>query len=80
MKKALNTCGLQAKSQGHDLIVVGGRVRGFARVDCAGDHRIHMALCALAATLPEGLILDSADSVDVSGLGFHQALGFQLSQ
>ena len=79
MKKALNTCGLQAKSQGHDLIVEGGRAR-FARVECAGDHRIHMALCALAATLPEGLILDSADSVDVSWPGFHQALGFQLSQ
>lgn len=69
MAAELLRCGVALDEKESELLVAGGTARGGARFSAHGDHRIAMALTALAASLGECAI-EGADAVAKTYPGF----------
>ena len=66
--------GIEYKERSDALLITGGRPRA-ADYSAEGDHRVHMALCALALAADEPSTVDGTWSTVISYPGFHTDLG-----
>ena len=74
MARGLRAAGIECKERSDALLITGGRPRA-ADYSAEGDHRVHMALCALALAADEPSTVDGAWSTVISYPGFHTDLG-----
>ncbi len=63
MSSELKKVGVEVKELYDGLVIRGGNPKGGVKLDSHGDHRIFMALLALAAATREGCIIEGEDSV-----------------
>ena len=70
MSSELEKVGVEVRELYDGLIIRGGNPKGGVKLDSHGDHRIFMALLALAAATREGCIIEGEESVADSYPGF----------
>jgi 3-phosphoshikimate 1-carboxyvinyltransferase len=73
MSEALQAAGIDCRQRGDGLVIKGGQPEG-AALRARGDHRVHMALVALALGAKGQSQIDSAWSTVVSYPNFHSDL------
>ena len=73
MAQGLNAAGIRCTERADGLMITGGQPKA-AAFEAQGDHRIHMALCALALGADGPSTVDSAWSTIISYPGFHADL------
>ncbi len=73
MAQGLASAGIECAERADGLIITGGRPQG-AAFKAHDDHRVHMALCALALGADGSSTVDGAWSTVISYPGFHHDL------
>ncbi len=73
MAVALRTLGVFVETNSDGLLIRGGKISG-GIVDCAGDHRIAMALSVLGLVTQDPLTVTGTGCIQTSFPGFHDLL------